>query len=91
MAASFRSRIRVSGFNLRFVVPSALGYLGIVVLVMSALANMAQRSNALDDYRSLQAAGAAVRTVPDQLSSVLHDNAVWSEAARRVSGSVLWA
>ena len=86
MARSFRSRIRASGFNLRFVVPSIFGFLGIVVLVMSALSNMAQRSNVIDDNRSLQAAAAALQTVPDQLASVLRENAIWDEAARHVYG-----
>jgi diguanylate cyclase (GGDEF)-like protein len=92
MATSIRSRIWASGFNLRFVVPSVLGFLGIAVLVMSALSNMAQRSNTIDDNRSLQAAAAAMQTVPDQLASVLRDNAIWDEAARRVysKGSEDW-
>ncbi|WP_313058137.1 CHASE4 domain-containing protein, partial [Agrobacterium cavarae] len=56
----------------------------ITALVLSALTNVTQMANRLDEERSLQTARGALSTFQHQLGATLNDYAAWDDAARFV-------
>ena len=56
----------------------------VTALVLSALNNVTQNANLLDDQRSLETTAGALTTFRDQLGATLNDYAAWDDAAEFV-------
>lgn len=54
----------------------------VTVLILSALGNVAENTNALDEKRSLETTSGALATFLNQLDSTLNDYAAWDDAAQ---------
>ncbi|KQO75801.1 bifunctional diguanylate cyclase/phosphodiesterase [Rhizobium sp. Leaf262] len=71
------------------VVAGVLSAVAIVVvivtlLILSALRNVAENTNALDEQRSLETTSGAITTYIRQLDATLNDYAAWDDAAQYV-------
>ncbi len=56
----------------------------VTALILSALTNVTQNTNALDEQRSLETTSGALATFLDQLGATLNDYAAWDDAAQFV-------
>jgi diguanylate cyclase (GGDEF)-like protein len=77
---SIGRRPAVAGVLFAFALVVAI----VTVLVLSALNNVTQNANLLDDQRSLETTFGALTTFRDQLGATLNDYAAWDDAAEFV-------
>lgn len=77
---SIGRRPAVAGVLFAFALVVAI----VTALVLSALNNVTQNANLLDDQRSLETTFGALTTFRDQLGATLNDYAAWDDAAEFV-------
>jgi diguanylate cyclase (GGDEF)-like protein len=75
-----RPRDPLRGFALKILLPAATVYLGVCLLVLTALHLMAEDMNGIDDQHARRAVAAAMDSLVGQLGDSVADEATWTEA-----------